>query len=223
MNAGDTPAVKGPCGISKGLHHLICIRRCNGLTNEIDGQFPQNTGGFACGVTFDPAFRRIRGAGIDTGQFQGGGVGCSQVQVAAPQQHRVVRCRPVQRFAGGHAWFAPVGFVPSLTHDPLVRWSVHGCSANAFQQILEAGEIIQPHALTVEGPFIKVDMRIDKPWQHQAAVEVDFLGACAGQMQDVVVGTRSKNLTLPNGNCLGHRLSGVLCGNDGVKENNLGP
>ena len=66
-------------------------------------------------------------------------------------------------------------------------------------------------------------MRINKPWQHQAAVEVDFFGACAGQMQDVVVGTRSKNLTLPNGKGLGHRLSGVLCGNDGVKEYDLGP
>jgi hypothetical protein len=40
VNAGDSPAMKGPGGIFKGFQHLTCIRRCNGLPHEIDSQFP---------------------------------------------------------------------------------------------------------------------------------------------------------------------------------------
>jgi hypothetical protein len=43
-------------------------------------------------------------------------------------------------------------------------------------------------------------------------------------MQYVIICTDSQDVALPNGKGLvGHRLSGVLCGNDGVKEYNLGP
>ena len=40
VNAGDSPAVKGPGSVFKCFHHLIFIRRGNSLSHEIDGQFP---------------------------------------------------------------------------------------------------------------------------------------------------------------------------------------
>ena len=144
------------------------------------------------------------------------------MQVAAPQQHRVVRGHPVQCFAGGHARRGPVRLVPSLSHDPLAWPPLVGCPPNARQQVLKAGEVIQLHILTLERPFIEVDMRIDKPRNHQATVEVDLLGVCAGQVQHIIVVADGPDAPLTDGHGLCKRLLGNLGGNAAVEEDDFG-
>ena len=93
---------------------------------------------------------------------------------------------------------------------------------NPCHQILEAGKIIQFDPLAFEGPFVEVDMRIDKPRQHQATVEIDLFGIRTGQVQDIVIAADSQNLSLPDGNRLCNRLPGILRGNGCIEENKSG-
>ena len=143
------------------------------------------------------------------------------MQVAAPQQHRVVRSGPVQCVAGGHARLGPVGFVPSLSHDPLAGGLAVGGLAEPFQQFLEASEVIQCHALALQRPFIEVDVGVDEARHHQPAVEINFLGAGSGQVQDVIISADGKDACLSDGHGPGKRLCRILGGDGSIEEDEI--
>jgi hypothetical protein len=92
----------------------------------------------------------------------------------------------------------------------------------SFQQRLEASQIIQCHALALQGPFIEVDVGVDEARHHQPAVEIDFLGACTGQVQYVIVSPDGKDAFLSDGHGPGERLMKVLGGDGSVEEDDVG-
>ncbi len=73
---------------------------------------------------------------LPPGPLQRRRIGGGQVQIAAPQQNRVVRGGAVQGFPGGHVRSGPVGFVPAMPHDPLSHRPFGRRLPNACQQFL---------------------------------------------------------------------------------------
>ena len=93
--------------------------------------------GKASGVPIDHAGRRVRCCGGDTGQLKRKRIDRSQVQVAAPEHDRVIRCSCVEVVAGQQPLLGPGGFVPALAFDPLAGRS--GLSVLA-QGLLHCGQ-----------------------------------------------------------------------------------
>ena len=83
------------------------------------------------------------------------------------------------------------------------------------------GHIFQLQSSALEGPFIKVDVRVNEAGYDKASIQIDRCCVRAGHVQHIIVFTNGQNARLADGHRRGLRGMGILGGNAAVVKDNF--
>ena len=122
----------------------------------------------------------------------------------------MVWCRLVEAFATGYVRHRPVGLVPSLSHDPLAWRKGLGCMCNARKKIIKTGKVIQQQVLAFEGPFVEMNVGVNKAWNNKAAIKINLLCCRSCKLENIFVCADGLDSAISNGDGLCLRHDGIL-------------
>ena len=168
---------------------LLLERRLRQLEVPVeDAEEPQHPDGPASGVPQHFAARRVLHLCGDSQRLEPGGVDDGAL-IQPLHPHRMLGSDLIQLADGGHAFFGELDLVPAA-HDanPGSRRHATGLVRDHLESLFQGPDLL-PVQLLVPGArrADAVEVRVDQTGQDRAAVEIDRLGAGAGEPADRVV------------------------------------
>ena len=166
------------------------------------GAVVQHAGGPAGPVAFDPPVGRVRGARVEAGQLQRGGVDPGAVVIAVGQERGPAAGDRVQVRGGGQA-AGERRHGPAAAQHPGAGGPPGTVGGHRGQGVLPGPQAQQvaPQALQAAGH--RVHVRVAERGQHEPSPQVDHAGAAAGQRPDVLVRSDGLDQAAADGQRLG--------------------
>ncbi len=160
-------------------------------------------------VAHDRAVRRVGSLIADSRGRERFGIGPVRVTVIALEKYRAVRKNFVEIFFVRQSFGAEHGVVPAPPQHPIFARMF--CRVVA-QALLNIGGILcafKIHAAEAQGAIQKVNVAIDKSWEHQAATSVDYFRAGSAQLFDFRIFPYGNDPGVGNGHRLRPRMPGI--------------
>ncbi len=150
--------------------------------------------------------RRLIGDSRDRECF---GIGPIRVAVIAFKESRAVRENFIEIFFVRQSFSAEHGVVPAASQHPILARMFRRVVAQALLNIGSVLRAFKVHAAEAQGAIQKVNVAIDKSWEHQAATGVDYFRAGSAQLFDFRVFPYGNDPGVGNGHCLRPRMSSI--------------
>ena len=208
MDAREAPRRGLGDGTAQGALVLVRQLLWQQALDELLGGLLQDAGRLARGVLDDDTSGRVLARARDLGEAQRGRVGPAGVAVVGGEVGRAVGNERVELDTRGQA--SGEGRVaPALAGDPARVGMSPGPRADAGGERGEVEGVVEPQLLERPAAPEQVQVRVDEARRHEAAAQLDDVGALARERTDLTAAPDLEHGRATDRDGLGERLAGL--------------